>query len=164
MASETIFSVTASLVLWEGVYEFTPHYSCNKHTIPSIVVGERSAFSRRSAQLLNGDRKLFCTIRCSLARTLACCCVCFASIFVGKSSVCSMQRLIFCFLLCDNPGHLHTAVRACARCVLFWCSFARRSPLNTGLLQPSAVKLLAKQGRRGQTNHQRSQTEAVSPT
>lgn len=71
MASETIFSVTASLVLWEGVYEFTPHYSCNKHTIPSIVVGERSAFSRRPAQLLNGDRKLFCTIRCSLARSHA---------------------------------------------------------------------------------------------
>lgn len=63
MASETIFGVTASLVLWEGVYEFTPHYSRNKHTIPLITLGERSAVSRRSAQLLNGDRKLFCMIR-----------------------------------------------------------------------------------------------------
>ena len=69
MASETIFSVTASLVLWEGVYEFTPRYSCNKHAIPLITLGERSAFSRRSARLLNGDRKLFCVIRQRRAAT-----------------------------------------------------------------------------------------------
>lgn len=105
MASETIFSVTASLVRWEGVYEFTPHYSRNKHTIPLITLGERSAVSRRSAQLLNGDRKLFCMIRqhrAAAARSHARSPVvaCFATIFVGKSSVCSMQRLIFCFLLC----------------------------------------------------------------
>lgn len=122
MASETIFSVTASLVLWEGVYEFTPHYRCNKHTLASVMVGERSAFSRRSAQLLNGDRKLFCTIRqqrAAAALSLASCCVCFASIFCGQIKCLQHAKADFLFPpLRQSRSFAYGPACACA-CVRF---------------------------------------------
>lgn len=85
--SETIFSVTASLVLREGVYEFTPRYSCNKHPVPLIMAG-KEVLSLRPAQLLNSQGKLFCMIRQQSAGAahlpvVACVCVLHAFLWAN---------------------------------------------------------------------------------
>lgn len=136
IVSETILSATASLVLWEGVYEFTPRHSCNKHTIPSIMAGERSAFTQPRSLIKQWQEVVLCdqTTMCCCCCSLACCCVCplsFACSFVGKLNECLQHAKhyflfppLYSIYICDNPGRLHASVRV----FFFWVSFSDTDP------------------------------------
>lgn len=79
-----------------------------------------------------------------------CTSLCFIALLLSKGiTVCSEQ-------LWESMGF--TCVLAMSLCILSaacvhpWCDFLPQTILNSGLLWPSAIKLLAKQGQRIQTN------------
>ena len=125
--------------------------------------------SLRSLQLLNHPQEV---VWCD--QTSPCVCVSAHSctaVYVFSLSLCmcslitvhTNQFLICVSLTCsmcnsDNPCHLHVCAYIVSMCFCLqlvyvpWCDFLMQTALNRGLLQPSVVKLLSKQGWGIQTN------------